>query len=329
MMDDAFQPRGEDRPEDSRANAGVHRLIELSSPEVEGLAASGAVVVLPISPLEEHGPHLPLGTDALLAEHFAGLCAEILREQKPETPVVVAPLIPLGAHVFRFMGSINIRQRVIRNLLVDCGGSLSKAGFDQLIIVSSHGGPRHMVALDEAATALSRRHRIKTISLTSQIIFRFLSGKLVDRISDACERPLTDEERTALTMDYHGGWWETAMMLMLRPDLVADDYTELRDALVPRHKLRHNTPLNPPAGQGYLGAPGRADASFAKASLVVLRQEAEQIIGDFLSGQQKMKRFRSPLYRMPLFRTNFWIWVIVAVVAVLIAIRVLSQQLMQ
>lgn len=329
MIDDASQTRGEDRPEDSRADAGVHRLIELSSPEVEDLSKSGAVVVLPISPLEEHGPHLPLGTDAMLAEHFADLCADIIRERQPETPVVVAPLIPLGAHVFRFMGSINIRQRVIRNLLIDYGRSLSKAGFDQLIIVSSHGGPRHMVALDEAATVLSQRHKINTISLTSQIIFRFLSGQLVDRISDACERPLTDEERTALTMDYHGGWWETAMMLMLRPDLVADDYTDLQDALVPRHKLRHNTPLKPPAGQGYLGAPRRADASFAKASLVVLRQEAEQIIGDFMAGRQDVKRLRSPLYRMPLFRTNVWIWVVIAIVVVLIAIRVLSQQLMQ
>lgn len=306
----------------------VHRLIELSSPEIEQLSASGAVVVLPISPLEEHGPHLPLGTDAMLADHFAGLCAEIIRSRQPETPVIIAPLIPLGTHVFRFMGSISIRQRTIRNLLIDYGRSLSAAGFRRLVIVSSHGGPRHMVALDEAATVLSKRHRLSTISLTSQIIFRFLSGKLVDRISNACERPLSEEERSVLKMDYHGGWWETAMMLMLRPDLVADDYKDLKDALVPRHKLRHNTPLRPPAGQGYLGAPARADADFAKASVSVLREEADTIIGDFLTGTADLKRFRSPLYRMPLFRTNFWYWVAATIVITLIVIRLLSQYLL-
>ncbi|GAB4317094.1 MAG: hypothetical protein Kow0074_05480 [Candidatus Zixiibacteriota bacterium] len=227
------------------------------------------------------------------------------------------------------MGSINIRQRVIRNLLIDYGRSLSKAGFQRLVIVSSHGGPGHMVALDEAAAVLSKRHKLSTISLTSRIIFRFLSGKLVDRIGDACERPLTDDERTALRMDYHAGWWETAMMLLVRPDLVAADYTSLRDALVPRRKLRHNSPLKPPAGQGYLGAPSRADAAFARVSVSVLREEAETIIGEFLAGSVDLKRFRSPLYKVPLFRTNFWYWVAAGIVIALVVIRLLSQELLQ
>jgi creatinine amidohydrolase len=322
-MDQTFTPA------DSRRDSGIYRLIELRSPEVAALAESGAVVVLPISPLEEHGPHLPLGTDAMLAEHFAGLCAEIVRTHQPDVPVVLAPLIPLGTHVFRFMGSISIRQRVIRNLLIDYGRSLAEAGFGKLIIVSSHGGPKHMVALDEAATSLTDWHKLPSISLTSLIIFRFLSGKLVDRISEACKRPLTDEERTALTMDYHAGWWETSMMLLLRPDLVSEEYHELQDALIPRTKLRHNSPLNPPAGQGYLGTPRRADSAFANASMTVLREEAEQILKQFLDGKASVKRFRSPLYRIPLLRTNVWLWVLLALLVLLFLARVFSDLLLQ
>lgn len=315
-------------PQDRDGSPRIHRFLEINSDQVLELAHAGAVVVLPISPLEEHGPHLPMGTDALLADHFAGLAAEIIVEIEPETPVVIAPLIPAGTHVYKFMGSIYIRQRVIRNLLIDYGRSLVRAGFTRLIIVSSHGGPKHMVALDEAATSLTRFHRLQTISLTSKVIFKFLSGSLVDRISAVCERPLTDDEHNALSMDYHAGWWETAMMLLLHPGLVKDGYDQLPDALVPRWKLRPGTPLRPPAGMGYLGAPGRADASFARASLIVLREEAANLIGQFLEGKMSVSRFRSPLYRLPMLRTNFRYWVLGVIILILILIRMFAPMLM-
>jgi len=68
----------------------LYRLEELNSPQLSDLAAANAVVILPISPLEEHGPHLPLGTDAMHASHFAGLAAEVVAGLEPETPVVIA-----------------------------------------------------------------------------------------------------------------------------------------------------------------------------------------------------------------------------------------------
>ena len=328
--DDNAVPHDDPTPSASETTGTprFHRLLEINSDQLLELAHAGAVVILPISPIEEHGPHLPMGTDAMLADHFAVLSAEIVAEKEPGTPVVIAPLIPVGTHVYKFMGSIYIRQRAIRNLLIDYGRSLARAGFTRLIIVSSHGGPKHMVALDEAATSLTRFHRLQTISLTSKIIFKFLSGTLVERISAACDRPLTEEERNALSMDYHAGWWETAMMLFLRPELVKDGYEQLPDALVPRWKLRPGTPLRPPAGMGYLGAPGRADASFARASLVVLREEAASLIGRFLAGKTNLRHFRSPLYRLPMLRTNFKYWVLGLIVVILILIRIFAQLLM-
>jgi creatinine amidohydrolase/Fe(II)-dependent formamide hydrolase-like protein len=181
-----------------------------------------------------------------------------------------------------------------------------------------------MVALDEAATSLTKFHKIDTVNLTSTIIFKFLSGELVDRISAACEQPLTDEEKNAFSMDYHAGWWETSMMLWLHPELVDASYRDLPDALVPRWKLRPKTPLKPPAGQGYLGAPARARVDFAKASLVVLREEASWVISEFLIGRIKPSRFRSKLYNVPLFWTNRLYWLLGAIVVILFIIRMLT-----
>lgn len=310
--------------QDGTSLRNVYALGRVNAIHLKSLAEAHAVVILPISPLEEHGPHLPLGTDALFAEYFAGMTAEIVTKSEPDTPVVIAPLIPVGTHVYRFMGSVFIRQRVIRNLVLDYGRSLARAGFKRLIIVSSHGGPGHMVALDEAATSLTKFRRIDTINLTSTIICKFLSGELVERISAACQTPLTDEERVALGMDYHAGWWETSVMLHLHPELVEESYRDLPDALVPRWKLRPRTPLKPPAGQGYLGAPARANVDFAKASLMVLREEASWVIAEFLMGHVRPSRFRSQLYKVPLFRTNFYWWVLGAILVILFVIRMLQ-----
>ncbi len=299
-----------------------HRLEELRSPQLAALASGNAVVILPISPLEEHGPHLPLGTDTINAEFFADMAARLVTEIEPETQVILAPLIPLGTHVYRFMGSIFIRQRVIRDLVIDYGRSLAAAGFRRFLIVSAHGGPGHMVALDEAATELTRFYRIRTINLTSTIIYRFLTGDFHDRIAAATGRQFTLEERQALSMDYHAGWWETAMILWRRPHLVDESYRDLPDALVPRWKLRPKSPMKAPAGQGYLGAPARADSEFAEASLTVLTEEAKRILELFLSGRGRLRQFRSPLYWVPLFRTNFRRWVLFLLIAIVVMLLV-------
>ena len=60
---------------------------------------------------------------------------------------------------------------------------------------------------------------------------------------------------------------------------------------------------------------------FAKASMTVLRNEASQIIEEFMTGDIRPSRFRSPLYRVPLFRTNFRYWVFAALVIVLLVLR--------
>ncbi|MBI3872848.1 MAG: creatininase family protein [candidate division Zixibacteria bacterium] len=300
------------------------RLEEITAPRLAELAAQNAVVVLPISPLEEHGPHLPMGTDIINAQYFAQMAGDLIRELEPKAPVVLAPTIPLGTHAYRFMGTINIRQRVIRDLVIDYGRSLAEAGFRRLLIVSAHGGPGHIVALDEAATILTRRHAIRTVNLTSQIIYQFLAGHLKEQVialaGEDGGAEWDESAKRAFAMDYHAGWWETAMMLWLRPELVDPSYTTLPEALIPRWRLRSRSPLLPPAGQGYLGAPGRADAQFAAATIVVLQEQAWTIIGDFLAGRGPMSRHRAPLYWVPTFRTNFRIWIGVGLLVLVVGL---------
>jgi len=278
----------------------------MSSPAVDALDRARTVVVLTVSPLEEHGPHLPVGVDAMAARWFAETIGERLVAARPGWSVVLAPTLHLGSFTFEAPGTVSVRQRVVRDALVDYGASLARAGFRFILIANGHGGPGHLTALEEAAAVVSRRHRIMMASFTGHLAWEFLRGKYLPRVETALGRPLTDTEREAFSEDAHGGWWETSMMLLLRPDLVDDGYKDLPPARYSAmERLRPNYPLKN-GGQGYVGHPALGDPAFARASSQVLAEAAMELVHGLLDGRLSPGAHRSPFFRIPFFRTNFW-----------------------
>ncbi|MBV9795189.1 MAG: mycofactocin biosynthesis peptidyl-dipeptidase MftE [Actinobacteria bacterium] len=108
----------------------------LTSPEVAELAAAGAVLAVPVGSTEQHGPHLPLATDADLA---VALCTQLGAQL--DSPVVVAPLVPYGSSGEHegFAGTISIGQQATELLLTELGRSAT-ATFARVLLVSTHGG---------------------------------------------------------------------------------------------------------------------------------------------------------------------------------------------
>jgi mycofactocin system creatininase family protein len=111
------------------------QLATLTSPEAAERAAAGAVLAVPVGSTEQHGPHLPLATDADLAE---ALCAQ-LEQERPG--VVVAPLVPYGSSGEHegFAGTISIGQEATELLLTELGRSATRT-FSRVLLVSTHGG---------------------------------------------------------------------------------------------------------------------------------------------------------------------------------------------
>ncbi len=283
----------------------VHRLEELSTPGLDALDRERTVVILSVSPLETHGPHLPLGVDAFTARHFAEAIAERVVASRPGFTVVLAPTLYLGSFTFDTVGTVRVRQRVVRDVVVDYGRALARAGFRHILVSNGHGGPGHLVALEEAAAIVSRRHRVTMASFTGHLAWEFLRGRLLPQIEAGLGRPLSPAEREAFSEDAHGGWWETSLMLALRPDLVDDGYRtlpaarySLRERLVPNYPLRHG-------GQGYVGHPAMADPAFARATTDVLLAQAMILVDGLLDGRIRPAERRSPFFLIPLFRTNF------------------------
>ncbi len=283
----------------------VHRLEELSTPGLDALDRERTVVILSVSPLETHGPHLPLGVDAFTARYFSEAIAERVVASRPGWSVVLAPTLHLGSFTFDTVGTVRVRQRVVRDVVVDYGRALARAGFRHILVSNGHGGPGHLVALEEAAAIVSRRHRVTMASFTGHLAWEFLRGRLLPRIEAGLGRPLSPVERAAFAEDAHGGWWETSIMLALRPDLVDDGYRtlpaarySLRERLVPNYPLRRG-------GRGYVGHPALADPAFARATTEVLLAEAMTVVDGLLDGRIRPAERRSPFFVIPFFRTNF------------------------
>jgi creatinine amidohydrolase/Fe(II)-dependent formamide hydrolase-like protein len=249
---------------------------------------------------------LPVGVDAFAARYFAETIAERVVAGRPGWSAVMAPTLHLGSFTFDSVGTITVRQRVVRDALVDYGDSLARSGFRFILVANGHAGPGHLTALDEAAAIVSRRHRVTMASFTGHLVWEFLRGRYVEAIEAELGRPLTAEERGAIAEDAHGGWWETSLMLLLRPDLVDVSFR----ALPPRRyslasRVLPNYPLKN-GGQGYVGHPALADPMFAKATTAVLMREAMSIVDGLLDGRLRPSQRRSPFFRVPFFRTNFW-----------------------
>ncbi len=300
----------------------VHLLEEMSTPALDALDRARTVVVLTVSPLETHGPHLPVGVDAMTARHFAESVGERLVAARPGWSVVLAPTLHLGSFTFHSVGTVGVRQRVVRDAVVDYGDALARAGFRYILIANGHGGPGHLIALEEAAGRVSRRHGITMASFTGRLAWEFLRGRYLDKVEAALGRPLTAAERLAFAEDAHGGWWETSLMLMLRPDLVDESYRTLPPAryswperVVPNYPLKNG-------GRGYVGHPAMADPAFAKATSEVLLAETMELVEGLLDGRVKPAEHRSPFFRIPFLRTDFW--PVATVAAAVVAVGALA-----
>ena len=119
-------------------------LAALTSPDVAGRAAAGALLAVPVGSTEQHGPHLPLSTDTDLA---VALCARLAAAHPG---VLAGPPVAYGASGEHqdFAGTLSIGTQALELLLVELGRSATVT-FGRVLLVSTHGGNAEAVARAE------------------------------------------------------------------------------------------------------------------------------------------------------------------------------------
>jgi creatinine amidohydrolase len=179
----------------------------LTTRDFAGVDAERTIAVLPVAAVEQHGPHLPLETDALIND---GIVKATLERLPRSAAVLVLPAQNVGAspeHV-DFPGTLSIDTETLLRVWLDLGASVARAGVRKLVIFNTHGGQRSLV--DLAALRLRVAHDLFVVRAN------YFSFGAPDGLFSADE----------WVHGIHGGEVETSLMLHLAPDRVRRDALE-------------------------------------------------------------------------------------------------------
>ena len=125
-------------------------LAEMAWPDVKEALKETDIALVSVSSTEQHGPHLPVKTDAVIGYEVCKRAAARLYAETGKRVVIAPPLhIGMSLHHMSFPGTISLKPETLLNVITDVCWCLSEHGFKKLVIVNSHGGNRTI--LDAAA----------------------------------------------------------------------------------------------------------------------------------------------------------------------------------
>jgi len=178
-----------------------------SAPEVRQIAEQdGSILVVPIGSLEQHGDHLPTGTDTILVETVATRGAEQVAD---DLPILLTPPLWTGysPHHLPFGGTVTSEFDTLHDQLEEVAASALENGFDSLLLLNGHGGNRPLISA--ATDTIGQNHPdTEILGLT----YFELAGDVVEEVRESEPGGMA-----------HGGELETSMLLHLHPELVDEE----------------------------------------------------------------------------------------------------------
>ena len=178
---------------------------KLRADELREKARQDAIVILPVASLEQHGPHLPVEVDSVLGEAVALRTAGKLVARA--VPALVLPVVwtGLSEHHMSFGGTVTLDFPAFSAVIEGVARSAQRHGFKRLVLLNAHGGNEN--ALRTISDELTPRIGMPIVQLT----YWYAAAPAIAKIL---------ESQGALM---HACEAETSMMMVLRPELVAED----------------------------------------------------------------------------------------------------------
>lgn len=245
---------------------------DLTTTEFGRVDPERTVALLPVAAVEQHGPHLPLSTDALIND---GIVRAALERLPSDLTLLVLPAqtIGLSPEHTSFAGTLSIRDSSLLDVWTDLGRSVARAGLRKLIVFNTHGGQKSLV--DLLAVRLRSELGMLVVRAT------YFSFGALPGLFDPAE----------IVHDIHGGEVETSLLLHLRPDLVRTaalaDFKGLPHELAARHKVLG---AEKPVGIGWraedlhpsgaCGNAARADGRRGAQHLAYLADRLASLVGE-------------------------------------------------
>jgi len=274
----------------------VLQLEQLSWKQLDSLDRNTTIVFIPFSPLEEHGPHLPIGTDLLTAQDAAKEAIRLVNKKKPEFTTILFPAIPLGYSKMAsdFPGTVSTQVKTIKIIVHDVCCSLAKFGFKYFVICTFHMDLGHLKGIYAGMKKAMKDHDIKIIEPWGPYFYHKEVEKREPQVGFDTKK------------EVHACFRETSLMKYQYPYLVDPSYMNLqsiyRDLYSPR--VLGKTFKDIGIDEGYVGSPARADSDYGRWYFQQIVETYSQATCDLVEGKTIPEL---PKQTQLLMRSLFWL----------------------
>jgi creatinine amidohydrolase len=226
---------------------------ELTGPEILDLVTPSSTLLLPIGAVEQHGPHLPLAVDHVIARETATAVVDSVGEALDIWQLPTLSISKSNEHAWS-PGTLWYSATTMMSILRDLGRSVASTGAERLVLLNGHGG--NTTLLNTALRELRLEFGLKTFLVHPSV-------------PPAYGGVSTESE---LGMGIHGGLNETSVFMHLRPDLVDLSKAERKvpEALADNRFVKFGGPVmfgwlsNDFDDSGYIGDPTGANPELGK-----------------------------------------------------------------
>ncbi|MDQ2944283.1 MAG: creatininase family protein [Candidatus Dormibacteraeota bacterium] len=250
----------------------IARLVEMTRAEANE-AAPESLLIIPLGATEQHGPHLPVGTDTMLVELIA---ERALLASRDSFPAVLGPTLPLGssAHHIPFGGTLSMTTLSFYNVLMDIGRSAASGGFRRMFYLNGHGG-NHELA------------QVAARDLGLELPIAVGAGSWWAMAYDA----LTDAGGPVIrNIPGHAGGFETAVMMAMAGHLIREPRPKRADQHVasPIFRSDYRTEIHGSweAIDGFTDSPEEATAELGSLYIKVAVSKVAADLGSFYTDSQ-------------------------------------------
>jgi creatinine amidohydrolase len=243
-------------------NTGARKLTGFSTAELERYLQKDTLCIIPLGATEQHGPHLPLGTDTLISELVIDQLCEVWKE---DLQLLIFPVLPLGVSTEHdsYCGTVSVSVSSLQSIIGDMCLAIRRWGFKKALVINFHGGN------SDTVSSILREIRDRTGVLCCAT--HVYKNEVLKGFGSA--------------QDYHAGDIETSILLRYAPGLVRKECLPERPAgpgVLEKMKLFRNLDIpwftKDLSVSGVIGKPSEAGLEKGEAIIEALVCELIEVI---------------------------------------------------